>query len=58
MSIQHVLPINDLYEHSEDDCLCGPDIEPVRREDGSVVGWLITHHSLDGREAHDEDKKA
>ena len=47
--IQHVLPINDLFEHAEENCLCGPIIEPVPRDDGSF-GWLITHHSLDGRE--------
>ena len=47
----HVTPIDDLIEHieEEDDCPCGPEVEPVPREDGSF-GWLITHHSLDGRE--------
>jgi hypothetical protein len=45
----HVVPINDLVEHSEDeDCACGPDSIPVKREDGSV-GWVISHHALDGR---------
>ena len=48
----HVYPTNDLLEHdtATDDCLCGPAMEAVPREDGSM-GWLITHHSLDGREA-------
>jgi hypothetical protein len=48
----HVHPIDDLVEHvtSGDDCVCGPTIEPVPREDGSI-GWLMVHHSLDGREA-------
>jgi hypothetical protein len=45
----HVEPINDLIEHEDDDCPCGPDVEAVFRDDGSN-GWLITHHSLDGRE--------
>lgn len=47
----HVLPQNDLIEHVEDgdDCLCGPTSEPVFRADGSC-GWVIVHHSLDGRE--------
>lgn len=47
----HVLPVNDLIEHDEegDECICGPKVEPVFREDGSN-GWLISHHSLDGRE--------
>lgn len=46
----HVLPVQDLIEHTEGDCVCGPATEPVKRPDGSV-GWLITHNSLDGREA-------
>ena len=47
----HVLPINDLVKHDDvgDACVCGPDAEPVFAPDGSC-GWVITHHSLDGRE--------
>jgi hypothetical protein len=48
----HVFPINDLVEHQVDDgggCTCGPRVEPVERDDGSY-GWLVVHHSLDGRE--------
>ena len=52
MSTVHVEPVNDLIEHQDDDCPCGPDVEAVFREDGSN-GWLITHHSLDGRERHE-----
>lgn len=50
--IIHVYPVNDLVEHDTSeggDCPCGPRTEPVKREDGSM-GWLVTHHSLDGRE--------
>ena len=52
MTTVHVLPINDLIEHEDqgDGCACGPSSEPIKRDDGSV-GWVITHHSLDGREA-------
>lgn len=52
MSAVHVLPRNDLIEHVDvgDDCPCGPTTEPVKRDDGSV-GWVVVHHSLDGREA-------
>lgn len=52
MSTVHVLPVDDLIEHEDtgDDCPCGPTVEPVQRDDGSY-GWLISHHSLDGREA-------
>lgn len=49
----HVAPVGDLIEHdtstTEPDCACGPETRPVEREDGSF-GWLIVHHSLDGRE--------
>ena len=51
MAIVHVVPVGDLIEHDSDggDCLCGPTTEPVFDDDGSN-GWLIVHHSLDGRE--------
>lgn len=49
MTTYHVEPVNDLIEHTDQDCVCGPDVEAVFREDGTN-GWLITHHSLDGRE--------
>ena len=55
MSSVHVYPVDDLVEHDtsgEEDCICGPETEPVEREDGSM-GWLISHHSLDGRELHE-----
>ena len=50
----HVYPVNDLVRHDTegDHCLCGPRVEPVERADGSY-GWLITHHSLDGRERYE-----
>lgn len=45
----HVVPVGDLIEHCREECVCGPTVEPVQRDDGSY-GWLYTHHSLDGRE--------
>jgi hypothetical protein len=50
----HTIPVNDLIEHDtdSDDCACGPAIEAVFADDGSN-GWLISHHSLDGRELHE-----
>jgi hypothetical protein len=57
----HVTPVDDLIEHNTDggDCPCGPDTEAVKREDGSM-GWVVTHHALDGREHAEEghDKAA
>lgn len=50
----HVYPINDQVDHDlvGDDCVCGPTSERVEREDGSD-GWVVVHHSLDGREQHE-----
>lgn len=45
----HVMPINDLVDHhAGDDCVCGPRVEAVFRDDGSN-GWLSVHHALDKR---------
>ena len=54
MSTVHVSPVRDLIEHDTDggDCLCGPTTEAVMRDDGSN-GWVVIHHSLDGREKHE-----
>jgi len=50
MSDIHVMPAADLVEHTDTpDCVCGPRVEPVMRDDGSN-GWVYTHPSLDGRE--------
>lgn len=50
----HVYPDRDLIEHETegDDCICGPALEAVPADDGAV-GWLISHHSLDGRERNE-----
>lgn len=37
----HVTPIND--------CPCGPEVQPVEQEDGSI-SWLYLHNALDGRD--------
>lgn len=52
MPIVHTLPINDLIEHEDegDECPCGPTTEPIKDPETGAVGWLISHHSLDGRE--------
>ena len=48
-----VVPVNDLIAHEDDEtCPCGPELAPVEREDGSI-GWVLSHHSLDGREANE-----
>lgn len=53
VNVVHVLPINDLIAHEEnsDECVCGPAVEHVKSLDGD--GWVIIHHSLDGRERYE-----
>jgi hypothetical protein len=52
----HVHPVDDLIDHIlTDECPCGPERRPVKRDDGSV-GWLTVHHSLDGREATEQEE--
>lgn len=50
-AVVHVTPRDDLIDHEAigQSCPCGATAEVVKREDGSV-GWVIVHHSLDGRE--------
>ena len=59
MTTRHTYPVADLIEHVVDggDCWCGPTTEPVSRDDGSM-GWLVIHHSLDGREHGEPDHDA
>lgn len=55
MSTIHTVPLNDLVDHdtSGEGCICGPATEAVFRDDGSN-GWLVVHHSLDGRELRED----
>lgn len=53
MITYHVEPANDLIEHAHHGCVCGPTTSYVPQPDGSN-GWLITHHSLDGRERNEK----
>lgn len=52
----HVTSTADLVDHdistTEADCVRGPEVKPVTQDDGSI-GWLLVHHSLDGREQAD-----
>ncbi|MGV9383488.1 hypothetical protein ACWDRB_47280 [Nonomuraea sp. NPDC003707] len=54
MNELHAYPVGDLIEHdvSERDQgrVHGPETRPVA-PDGGSVGWLVMHHSLDGRKA-------
>lgn len=58
MPTVHVMPVGDLIEHDNSgvtDCVCGATTEPVPAADGST-GWLVVHHSLDGRELTEADR--
>lgn len=60
--IHHVLPLNDLEEHSEiiseytmgfyPNCNCKCRPKSVLNPDN--MGWIIIHSSFDGREAVEE----
>lgn len=56
MATVHTYPVADLIEHEleGDRCPCGPTSEHVPNPHGPD-GWLIIHHSLDGREQHEPD---
>ena len=58
MTTVHVRPVDDLINHDTDgdDCTCGPRVEPVPSA-GGTVGWLVVHHSLDGRELTEPDRQ-
>lgn len=49
MNTLHVLPVDDLVEHSRvegDGCVCGPSTELVPNDAGPD-GWLVVHHALE-----------
>lgn len=50
----HVKPEHDAIEHTPDECVCGATTQPIARADGTI-GWMVVHHSLDGRELHEPD---
>lgn len=49
----HLYPEDDVFDHDTDNwtCLCGPKREIQYGPNGT--DWLITHHSMDGREHRD-----
>lgn len=54
VGLVHVCPDQDVVAHDlDEDCVCGPRAEPVPGIDG-FIGWMHVHHSLDGREAHEQ----
>ncbi|GAA0705277.1 hypothetical protein GCM10010193_70440 [Kitasatospora atroaurantiaca] len=54
----HCVPLDDAVSHDlTDDCPCGPRSRPEECRDGST-GWVVIHHSLDGRELTEPDHGA
>lgn len=54
MATAHILPLADLVAHEDDVCcICGPDVEYMIGPEGAFAK-LIVHHSLDGRELHEQ----
>lgn len=47
------MPVNDLIFHEDQDCPCGPRTIPVSNLLDGGFGWVIVHHSLDGRERYE-----
>ena len=49
MDTYHVVPIDDLVGHEEEDdgCVCGPHVAYYPQ------GSVVVHHALDGRHADD-----
>lgn len=54
MAEHHVIPLGDLVAHEFDECVCGPTVKPIKRDDGSV-SWVVIHHSLDHREQRERN---
>lgn len=51
----HIIPIRDHILHAEHhDCICMPRAKLIQH-DGDT--WIYTHHSLDGREHAEPDRK-
>lgn len=44
-----VIEADTAWHKDDDECVCGPDLEWIPVPCGPD-GWLVTHHSLDGRE--------
>jgi hypothetical protein len=48
----HVAPLDDEAVHEfTEDCVCAPTPRPEATASGT--GWVITHHSFDGREQYE-----
>jgi hypothetical protein len=54
-----VYPEDDILAHDvdgEDECVCGPKVEPFPARDGSMC-WIYIHNSLDGREYREQPRR-
>jgi hypothetical protein len=54
--VAHVVPVDDAVVHAFNlGCVCGPTPGQVPRP-GGEIGWVMTHHALDGREQFEPDR--
>lgn len=44
----HTTPLDDVVEHTPEDCACSPKTIPVPLDDGTV-NWQVIHNAMDGR---------
>ncbi len=52
----HVMPCNDLREHvnkADQSCWCNPELQEVLDQNGAMVGWILVHNAMDGREHYE-----
>ena len=51
----HVIPLNDLHPHDEDQrCRCQPKLETERDDDFTVLVYIWVHNAWDGRENYED----
>lgn len=55
----HVVPTADLVEHDTrywNACVCGPQVKATQHHGDGAMHYdvVVTHHSLDGREAMEQ----
>lgn len=51
----HVIPVDDLIDHNETNCVCDPRIM-VEVVEGQPDAYIMIHHSLDNREAYEDGR--
>lgn len=45
----HVMPMNDLFEHTTTNCECNPVVEVYEEQPSGWIAFSIVHNAYDGR---------